>query len=394
MMISVRLWTGYFGRRRKQSGKIESAKACRMTERMRKKRMKSGEVTGRLQTQAAEAGKKHLVFLDVLRTFAFACIILYHFMIELEISNLYSFPDHGISYANANMHIATLGVSLFFIVSGAGLMLSARRRFDLKTYYKKRMTRILIPFYLVYFGYLCWRFITEKRLPYVEGIPAWRFVFTLAGMDEYMSLFGATFSLGIGEWFLGCLVLMYLLFPLLRWCMEKNSRITMLAATIYYVVLILVYPFQTPVHMNFFVKIYEFLLGMYLITRWNRIDRRVLWFSIPVVLIFVFCPVGIPIPNGFRITLLSLAVFLLVIPFESFLSKRTRLIAVLKKVSTYSFEIYLVHHVVLQGWNKWFSDVYFRKQELLLLFLLDLIVMILLGVLVKQIEEKIIARLK
>ena len=66
----------------------------------------------------------------------------------------------------------------------------------------------------------------------------------------------------------------------------------------------------------------------------------------------------------------------------------------LKKVSTYSFEIYLVHHVVLQGWNKWFSDVYFRKQELLLLFLLDLIVMILLGVLVKQIEEKIIARLK
>ena len=108
-------------------------------------------------------------------------------------------------------------------------------------------------------------------------------------------------------------------------------------------------------------------------TRWNRIDRRVLWFSIPVVLIFVFCPVGIPIPNGFRITLLSLAVFLLVIPFESFLSKRTRLIAVLKKVSTYSFEIYLVHHVVLQGWNKWFSDVYFRKQELLLLFLLDLL---------------------
>lgn len=338
--------------------------------------------------------KKRIAYLDVLRMVAFVCIIVYHFMVELELSGLYSFPQRGIEYQNANMHIATFGVSLFFMISGAGLMISSRQKLDVRKYYRKRVLRILIPFYLVYFAYLCFRFVSERRLPFAGGIPAWRIIFTLLGMDEYFSMTGyANFSLGIGEWFLGCLMLMYFVFPLLRKCMRKNKWMTMLAATVYYLLMVTFYPFDIPVHANFFVKIYEFVLGMFFAVSWEQIGKKSLFVSVPVILVFLFAPFSVPLPDGLKITLFSAAAVVFVMQFEKQLASSVRLEAVLKQVRELSFEVFLVHHVVIQQFNKWFLGAELTSKGVALLFVIELLVMLALALLLKKAESRLTAKL-
>ena len=87
--------------------------------------------------------------------------------------------------------------------------------------------RILIPFYILYIVYFLFLLFQSHSVHNIfpEGIPAWRIVFTFLGMDSWVSMHGiSTFSLTIGEWFLGCLILLYLIFPLLRFFMIKSEK--------------------------------------------------------------------------------------------------------------------------------------------------------------------------
>ena len=84
-----------------------------------------------------------------MRVMAFLFIIVYHFMVELEQKGNYSFDNSLVYYSNSNLHIAIIGVSLFFMISGAGLMLSSMRKWEIKDFYKRRFTKLLIPFYVV-----------------------------------------------------------------------------------------------------------------------------------------------------------------------------------------------------------------------------------------------------
>ena len=66
-----------------------------------------------------------------MRVMAFLFIIVYHFMVELEQKGNYSFDNSLVYYSNSNLHIAIIGVSLFFMISGAGLMLSSMRKWEM-----------------------------------------------------------------------------------------------------------------------------------------------------------------------------------------------------------------------------------------------------------------------
>ena len=71
---------------------------------------------------------------DVLRICSLLLIFLYHFMVEIEAGDWFYLSAVGISYENQNLHMAKVGVTLFFMISGFGLMHSNRQNFDGKTY--------------------------------------------------------------------------------------------------------------------------------------------------------------------------------------------------------------------------------------------------------------------
>ncbi len=321
---------------------------------------------------------KKLSFIDVLRVMSFAVIIFYHFAIDLEVKGIYNFQKFGITFFNSNMNIVILSVSLFFIISGACLTLSVQKQKNVNwlSFYKKRITRILIPFYLAYIFDLFLEFMQYRVLPFPNDIPLWRVIFTFAGVDEYFTMLGTTtFSLGIGEWFLGCLIMMYLIFPLLYTCMKKNRYVTILAATIYYIVLILTYNYNVPQHMNFFSKIYEFILGMFLILELNKIKKWSLVITLPIIAVCFLGKPYIPVPQAFMNILLSGAVFCFAALCEDFISNRKHLLNILRVVSKYSFEVYLIHHFIIYWFSWYFTGHLFCGREIILLLTLECFVM-------------------
>lgn len=169
---------------------------------------------------------KRIRYFDLLRCISFCFIIFYHMISQLYFSRLFTLDKVLPFYENDNMNIAMLGVAVFFILSGAGLAYSTGENFDIRRFYKKRFIRILIPFYITYISYFIYKAGTTGSFTsfFPPETSAWKIIFTFFGMDEWISQHGIhTFSLGIGEWFLGALIILYLLFPLLRFLDEKES---------------------------------------------------------------------------------------------------------------------------------------------------------------------------
>lgn len=341
--------------------------------------------------------KKRYAFIDVIRFISMAAIVYYHLIITLYLSGIRQLESVSHLYENNNMHIATVGVGLFFMISGAGLMLStaSEDRLNLKKYYLKRFIKVLVPFYVVYLMWLvAFMLLTGEGLSkiYTSGANPLAIIFTLLGMDAYISSFGiATFSLGIGEWFLGALVIIYLLFPLLRWGIRKSKWASLIIATVYFIIIIVIYPIfpfaqRVPGFVNVLCKIYEFFLGMWLITQIDRIPRWLCFaISIPLIGLFLFFPGSIPLNQNLMILIQNLSFFLLFVGLEGVFNKIPRVIKVISFLCGFSYEFYLVHHVIIEYMTLQHIGVPFPNADVLLLFLKELLVITLFAVLVKGI---------
>lgn len=325
---------------------------------------------------------------------AFLFIIAYHFMIELDLKGVYDFPADG-GTVSPNLHIAELGVSLFFFISGAGLMLSSKdRQFKPVSFYKKHYLRLLAPFWVVWFCYFLFLIATRRCWPFDPIIPKWRILFTVAGMDGYFSAWGRmTFNLGIGEWFLGCLVLIYFLFPLLRHCMLKNKWATIAAATAYFMVFTYLYSFQMPWHLNFFVKIYDFILGMFLAMVIDRFHRSCLIVTVPIIIASVLPLAVFPGPEAWFLALLSAAVFITARQFETPMSQCRPLQKVLGLVNAYSYEVFLIHHVVIYQFGDRLFGHTLSLGQVGVVLVAELTIIFSLSYCLKRVEKPMIALL-
>ncbi len=340
---------------------------------------------------------KRYQFMNVLRVLSMIAIVFYHMVVTLENLGIRQHESVSLFYQNANMHIATVGVGLFFMLSGGGLMLSSKDKTDFSAlgFYKKRFFKILIPFYIVYALYFVFFFFFYK----VDSIgnmfashpKPWEFVFTLLGMDAYLSRFGIpTYSLGIGEWFLGCLMLMYLIFPLLRKCMLKNKVVTMLVATVYYLAVIFTYQMHPYASMvpgigNFTVKVYDFILGMFLVLILEKIPDKLIFVWGAAELLFIFCPVKLPINDLLSIEIQCVLAFLIFFYLERFFVKMPKFTRLVAWVSGFTYEYFLVHHVVIDHLSRAVAGRPFGNLQILLLFLAEIAIAILLTLLVKGI---------
>ena len=123
--------------------------------------------------------------------------------------------------------------------------------------------------------------------------------------------------------FLGCLILLYLIFPLLRFFMIKSEKFFFIIATGIYLIVLFHYDFSVPIHMNFFLKGYEFVIGMMIGYYHEKFNPKWIFLSLPVVIFFVLCPFALPISTGLKITILPLPSGFPLHAWNRF-SKRTR----------------------------------------------------------------------
>lgn len=175
--------------------------------------------------------------LDVIRLAALLPVLCYHYCIEAARFG-FAVPTAFIGRGIADW--VELGLAWFFLLSGAALCLQWQGRFALRPYLVGRAAATYPAFWLG-FGAL---FLYGEVLHGNNAeIPRWRVVFSLFGVDGYLSPVTVTFY-KIGEWFLGVILSLYLVFPLLLWCMESAARRRVLAVCM--AALALLWPLVCP----------------------------------------------------------------------------------------------------------------------------------------------------
>ncbi len=344
---------------------------------------------------------KRIRYYDILRIMSTAFVIWYHLVIQLAVDGIAPQSALDPFYSNANIHLATLAVSVFFMLSGACQMVSSKENFHLGNYYKKRFLTLLIPFYVTYLLYLVFTALRHpETIAFFRTLPKKRIIYTLLGMDEWISMHGTpTFSLHIGEWFLGCLMVLTILFPAFRLLMLKKRHLFMAAATICFVILSTKYDafctrfsIAVPWNMSFFLKGYEYLLGMYLALELPRLPRFLRWAAAAAALVFFISPFRIPGSEALKTTIFALCFFIAFSLSESLLQKENG--QFLAKLSSFTYPLFLVHHIVIYEITPAAKPYLAGSGSIAILFLVELAVMTGLALLVQYLSQTIAEKLR
>lgn len=316
--------------------------------------------------------KERILYLDVVRIIGFLAITAYHFWVAADTYGIVS--DHIDMYRGFNsFRWGPIALSCFFMVSGAALIYRYEEKLSLKEYYRKRFLGIFPLFWLAYLFAFLERFYTVKSMP---DAPKISFLLTVIGMDGYFRDYVNNFYL-IGEWFLGVIILLYILFPLYRLIMRKNKYILpviFLGAGLWfsYNDTFLVVFDKNPLVCSMY-----FVMGMLLeMLRKGRnqkavvIGRRIAAvIGVGIYVLVYFLERTESFFNGYhRVFMLSVSFYVIVMEISTWIKseRAQKLIAV---VGRHSFSYYLIHHVFLERYVAHFSGVVMSGSNTLFLFM-------------------------
>lgn len=336
--------------------------------------------------------KERVLYLDVIRIIGFLAVTAYHFATLVSASNIEAaYLDFYVGFNSFRW--APIAFSCFFMVSGAALIYGYEEKLSLKEYYRKRFLGIFPLFWLAYlFAFLDF-FYRMRSMP---DAPKITFLFTIIGMDQYMEEFMHTFGL-IGEWFLGAIIILYILFPLYRLIMRKNKYILPLIFLGAGLFLSCNNPFPMMYEKNPIVCSMYFVIGMMLeMIRKSPhqkavvIGRRIA----AAVGVGVYITVYIverehhDINPYQRVFILAISLYMVVMEVSTWI-KSERAKRLITTLGRHSFSFYLVHHAFLRSYVPHFSGMTMSGSNTLVLFLTSVgyIYLLALGL------EKIYARL-
>ena len=210
-----------------------------------------------MEQQKTKESKKRYFAYDLMRAAAMLLIVFYHMNCEWSARLMES--SLVVTKIGAQGYLGWQGVSLFILVSGAAQCISYERCSDLKTYYKKRWWSIFPSFYMAYFVcYLMGGFGGGVKLFDLS------FLWTITGLDGYASLFGIQSHYLVGEWFIGMILVLYIVFPVLYALVKRYPKPTLIAAILYYLVMVQLLGNTGRVDKDILLNVVVFLAGIYL----------------------------------------------------------------------------------------------------------------------------------
>ena len=174
--------------------------------------------------------KRRLFYLDFVKAIACWAVFTIHF--NAQTSSMFTLPNKVFpNYIFRGVYLGTFGVSLFFIASGVGLYYSYNneKQHSILRFYWKRARALYPMFWIAWiWAAIACLFVFKK----ISSASLKYFPLTILGMDGYVLSLGLskqTFYL-VGEWFLGCIFLMYLVAPLLLFGIHRRPLLTTVLA--------------------------------------------------------------------------------------------------------------------------------------------------------------------
>ena len=358
-----------------------------------------------LHVEGSLTGRDRRNEFDLIRAVSTVWIVLFHYS--------YTFVQYGVGgehiyvMAHANGTWGALFVSLFFMLSGASLyynwgdrMKSITGRGGVLEFYKKRWLAIFPMFYIAWLICYLINVISFDRL-WGWGGSCYKLILTFFGVDGYFMYRGLNYYT-VGEWFLGAIIMLYVLYPLLQWCMRRipvpstvvivllfglNVARGMIPAFAGYNAWV-----QISDNINLITCLLSFWMGMLLI----RADRRLTHpaIVIPAVIAgIVIMTIPLPVSTLILSPILAVCFYITLLSISVMLDgQRDRLRlrgydAIVKFFSRYSFAIFLVHHVVLQDMMSLFTGREFTYTLSILYFLVCLVVISCLAVILSRVTD-------
>lgn len=335
--------------------------------------------------------KERLFYLDFIRAIAMFLILLTHYNAHYLFYMNPQRPESAIlTLFPFDIYIGNLGVSLFFIISGAALMYVYQNQCRLRDFYRKRFCSIYPMFWIAYFIIFLYLFFCTGQMPFKE-LPKMNFLWTILGMDGYLAGAVPVFYI-IGEWFLGCIILIYLVFPLLRKCLLSHPVIFCVFITALYI------PFAFYEWFPNFgsakllmVRFPEIIFGMLFV--W-KIKKPRWWMAAAGAVILAATTIFHPaFPESFETTYVGISFFLVLAWISSFITSPL-IGGIVKTASKYSYAVFLVHHVIIDQLALHFPMEELNRSERYLLFILYCCLTALAANLLHRLHDRLIKALR
>lgn len=285
--------------------------------------------------------------MDFIRAVCTIGIVVFHF-------SCVTASDFKPFYRFANGGWGEVFVTMFFMLSGAALYYNYNsRQISLKEFYYKRWKTIFPAFYLTWFIFFIYKVITSKKL-FWSGQP-WKLILTMLGMDGYFShRISGTYYL-VGEWFLGAIILLYLLYPFLEKAIKKAPLFTFAVITLAYVVQLYTNIFVISSFCDLSSCLVSFVSGMLFIHYTKRFPNlmkskflTLAALAIGLALgIFEFPFSGNVIIRSFYRYMESISLFIVFLVVGNKIMLCKPLASVVSCICAISYPIFLVHHLLI-----------------------------------------------
>lgn len=305
--------------------------------------------------------KKRLFYLDFIRAVALAAILIIHF--NATVTGYFTLPHKLFaSVLPFGIYLGDFGSSLFFMVSGASLALTTAPEEKPGYFYYKRAKAIYPLFWLAWLICFSIRFVTKPG--YYAAARTSTLLLTVLGLDNFAvaaGWVGMDFAC-VGEWFLGSILFLYLLFPVLHCGLRKHPFITWCVALLVCL----------PVHLYGWdaklvaIHLLEFLFGMQYL-RFGGKEKAVL-----AALFAVGTVVCAPMDSKITCFLFSGVAFILLEGISRWLDRPWPRI-LCSRLAKLSYAIFLVHHVLIQRMVERFDLAALSRRDTALLFLIYLV---------------------
>lgn len=304
---------------------------------------------------------------DVLRVLAMLFVITYHFWYEYATDGL---PHVNLFYVTPNYDFGNVAVTIFLILSGSVLYkkygaADTFEKIPLKTFYLKRIKTIYPPFWLLslYIPFTMVRHLINDGNLFFLGNPL-KLLLTVIGFDGYFRGLGFETYAFCGDWFVGAIVFLYVLFPLLAKWYRKNPVLMLIQLAILYGAQYLIPAEYDSVFSILPVTIsFKFCLGFYLVEKLEYLRNvRVALSAGLVFALLSFFNIPGRINTDCLGAIAAIALFAVVFSVSPWVLRYNVAVASIQKLATLSYCVFLVQHVAIV-WTKRFFVAFFERMQ-------------------------------
>lgn len=270
--------------------------------------------------------------------FARACcaigIIIYHYF-------CHSNTAFSFLYTSANSEWGWMFVTVFFAISGAVLYYNYPENFSLKLFYYKRWKSIFPAFYMCFLFFFLKNVFAYHSVFYFGKS---RILFSLFGMDGYFLYRFPNYYL-VGEWFLGAIIMLYVMYPLLSWVMNKNQIIIPVVLIAGYVWMLCTDFFVIEDFRNMITCTATFYFGMVALRYKDFFFKNKIVGIVSFLILIFLCCVRLP-QFVFVYQIQGLALMIVLIQAGNMIMT-TKAKPFFAEISKLSFCIFLFQHIII-----------------------------------------------